>query len=109
MSAATLLTSFAALAALALCMGAHRRAVLAATRAESVPSWIFAGVGWSLLIFALRGAAARQGWLFGAVCWLAATAVAGFIVTMVLAFRPRLLPGVASAALFIAVAVTLVL
>jgi hypothetical protein len=103
MSAVTLLAAFSGMAALALRMNVHRRSTLENTAGAGVPRGMLAAVGWCLLAAALGYAVLNDGGWIGAVSWLAALAVGGFAVALVLAFRPRVLLLTALGALLIAV------
>jgi hypothetical protein len=49
-------------------------------------------IGWVFVAFALSNAVYGRGWAIGLVLWLAALAVSGFVVTLLLTYRPRALP-----------------
>jgi Protein of unknown function (DUF3325) len=107
MSTVTLLTAFAALTALALRMNTHRRASLVSPRWQGVPREMLVVIGWLLVAVALGGAVRGYGWAVGAVLWVAALAVAGFGVTLLLTYRPRVLPVAAGVSLIGAVLIAL--
>ncbi len=92
------ISAFAATALLALGMKTHGRAATAGTRFASVPSVGWMGAGWLGVALALAVAVRAHGWGVGVVLWLLALGATGFAVTLVLSYRARWLPIVATGA-----------
>jgi hypothetical protein len=85
------LLAYGGLAALALAMKRHHRT---ATGRDLAPSRRrrLRTAGWILLIFSLLTACRIHGPEIGSVAWFAVVAAAGFTLTFLLAYAPRLWP-----------------
>ena len=86
-----LFLGFAALAAFALAMPLHARAGFG----REVPAGrrrLFRAAGWRVVAGLLVVAIWRHGWAVGITYGIASLAVTGFAVTLVLTYRPRVLP-----------------
>lgn len=81
--------AYAALAALASAMDVHHRRVFSTERTTAWRARVRMA-GWSLLAAAWGLAFAVTGPGLGFVTAMVATAVAGFVLALVLAYRPRL-------------------
>ncbi len=89
-----LLLTFAALACLAASMSAHAPAVLA-TRDSRRARTVLRGGGWLGLVLLTTLSCTRVGPALGPIYVLAATAVAGVGITLLVTYRPRQLPRLA--------------
>jgi Protein of unknown function (DUF3325) len=89
MNAFAALLAYGGLVSLALGMGRHHRTVF---RRELAPRRRLGlrTAGWLLLALSLASALRSHGCEIGPVAWFAATASAGFTITFVLAYAPRL-------------------
>lgn len=85
------LFAYAGLAALALAMSQHHRAVFAREIARR-RRLVLRVSGWLLLALSVAAAFHAHGFELGAVAWFAAVASAGFILTLLLAYAPRFWP-----------------
>lgn len=85
------LLAYGGLAALALAMKRHHRTVTGRDLAPS-PRRRLRTAGWSLLIVSLAAALRAHGSEIGPVAWFAVVAAAGFTLTLLLAYAPRLWP-----------------
>ncbi|MCM2275429.1 MAG: DUF3325 domain-containing protein [Candidatus Didemnitutus sp.] len=82
------LLAYAGLASLALAMDRHHRAVFARELAPQLRTALRIA-GWSLLVLSGGAAWRAHGAAIGAVSWLATIASAGFMLTLLLTYRPR--------------------
>jgi hypothetical protein len=91
MTLSILFLGFAALAALALAMPAHARAGFGRDISHERRR-LFRAAGWLVVagLFVVEGW--RHGWTIGITYGIASLAVTGFAVTLVLTYRPRVLP-----------------
>lgn len=80
--------TYTALAVIALSMPRHYRAVRRAELPTQSGRWLRL-VGWALLVLSGVATGHAHGVELGAVVWLAQTAVAGFALTLLIAYRPR--------------------
>ena len=92
MGTVTLLIAFAATGLLALGMPAHARAALAGGPWERMPRAVWKLAGWSFVLGAFAYLVVTSNRAVGPVGWLLALGVAGFLVTLMLTYRPRWLP-----------------
>ena len=101
MTLSILFSGFAALAALALAMPPHAGtgfgSAVSIGRRRTLRT-----VGWAILTGLFVVAIRRHGWAVGVTYGVAALAVSGFAVTLVLTYRPRMLPLLATGALMVA-------
>ena len=85
------LLAYGGLAALALAMKRHHRTVTGRDLAPHRRGGLRT-VGWSLLVFSLLVAFRVHGPEIGSVTWFAVVPAAGFTLTFLLAYAPRLWP-----------------
>ena len=88
MTSLALAVTYTALNTLALAMKPHHRAVFTRELSLARQRWLRL-LGWSLLTFSFATDVAVQGWQLGPVHWLAAIAIGGFALTLLLAYAPR--------------------
>lgn len=98
MTGLALACAFTAAALLALSMRTHGRSGFGRGTATRERRFL-AAVGWAALATVFVVAIYGQGWAIGIVLGFASLAAAGFVVTLVLTYRARLLPVLAVAAL----------
>lgn len=89
MNAFSSLLVYTGLASLALAMSRHHRTVF---NREIAPRrrLVLRTVGWLLLTLSVAAAFHTHGPELGSVAWFAVAAAAGFVLTLLLAYAPRL-------------------
>lgn len=84
--------NYAGLALLALAMAVHHRSVFGRTPERHAVVG-YRSAGWALLAGGLAAALVALGWQIGFVAWFGMCGVGGFVLTLLLAFAPRLVLG----------------
>lgn len=100
--ALNLTLSFAALAA--LCLSQHRHhAEILGSRPGGRRVFLLRVLGWLGIALSLLLAGYTEGWAFGSVQWIGALTGAGFVLVLLLSYKPRLVAAACAAACLLTV------